>query len=235
MSSKTLLYIGKRILLAILTVWVVITVTFFVMHAVPGDPFTSEKALPQAAKDRLEEKFGLDKPLPVQYFNYLKDVVTEFDFGPSLKKDGMMVQDIIADGLKTSATPDGRHAGKPISKNLCASDGMNRGGITAYMQSVLKINSDNFVDGVPFDFIMHPSAVEGEKGLEDFQALIKIFFAHGGFAAQGNIISGDALREAQIHPEKYATLQVRVCGWNEYFVKLNKTKQDMFIKQCEVL
>ena len=103
MNSKTLLYIGKRILLAILTVWVVITVTFFVMHAVPGDPFTSEKALPQAAKDRLEEKFGLDQPLHVQYLNYLKDVATKFDFGPSLKKDGMMVQDIIADGLKTSA------------------------------------------------------------------------------------------------------------------------------------
>ncbi len=103
MSSKTLLYIGKRVLLALLTVWVVITVTFFVMHAVPGDPFTSEKALPAAAQARLEEKFGLDKPLEVQYGNYLKDVVTKLDFGPSLKKDGRLVQDIIADGMKTSA------------------------------------------------------------------------------------------------------------------------------------
>jgi len=97
------MYVGKRILLAIFTVWVVITVTFFVMHAVPGDPFTSEKALPQSAIDRLEEKFGLDKPLHVQYFNYLKDIALKFDFGPSLKKDGRMVQEIIADGLKTSA------------------------------------------------------------------------------------------------------------------------------------
>ena len=38
----------------------------------------------------------------------------------------------------------------------------------------------------------------------------------------------------ELNPEKYATLQVRVCGWNEYFVKLSKIKQDMFIKQCEV-
>ena len=103
MSTKTLLYIGKRILLALLTVWIVITVTFFVMHAVPGDPFTSEKALPDAARERLEDKFGLNKPLIEQYFNYLGDVVTKFDFGPSLKKDGMLVQDIIADGLATSA------------------------------------------------------------------------------------------------------------------------------------
>lgn len=103
MSSKTLLYIGKRVILALLTIWVVITVTFFVMHAVPGDPFTSEKALPQAAQARLEEKFGLDKPLIEQYGTYLKDVVTKLDFGPSLKKDGRLVQDIISDGLKTSA------------------------------------------------------------------------------------------------------------------------------------
>jgi len=103
MNTKTLLYIGKRILLAILTVWVVITVTFFTMHAVPGNPFAGEKSLPAEAQQALEEKFGLDKPVHVQYFNYLKDIVTEFNFGPSLKKDGMMVQDVIANGLKTSA------------------------------------------------------------------------------------------------------------------------------------
>ena len=140
----------------------------------------------------------------------------------------------IKHGEKTSATPNGRNAKKPISKNLCATDGMDRGGITAYMQSVLKIDSASFLDGVPFDFILHPSAVEGEKGLEDFVSLVKIFLTCGGFAMQGNVISGEVLKEAQQNPEKYATLQVRVCGWNEYFVKLSKVKQDMFIKQCEV-
>ena len=42
------------------------------------------------------------------------------------------------------------------------------------------------------------------------------------------------MKGAAAHPEKYQDLQIRVCGWNEYFVKLSKTKQDMFIKQCEV-
>jgi formate C-acetyltransferase len=135
---------------------------------------------------------------------------------------------------EAAATPDGRHAGDPISKNLCASDGMDRGGITAYMQSVLKIDADDYIEAAIFDFILHPSAVEGDKGLTDFQSLITIFFDLGGMAAQGNVISGKMLREAQEHPEQYATLQVRVCGWNEYFVNLSKTKQDMFIKQCEV-
>ena len=103
MNSKTLFYILKRIGLAILTVWVVITVTFFVMHAVPGGPFMSEKAITPAAQAALEAKYGLDKPLMVQYGTYLKDIVTRFDFGPSLKQRGRMVIDIIADGMKTSA------------------------------------------------------------------------------------------------------------------------------------
>ena len=103
MNTKTLMYILKRIGLAILTVWVVITVTFFVMHAVPGGPFMSEKAVSEAAQAALEAKYGLDQPLMVQYGTYLKDIVTEFDFGPSLKQRGRDVIDIIADGLKVSA------------------------------------------------------------------------------------------------------------------------------------
>jgi oligopeptide transport system permease protein len=102
MSSKTLLYIGKRVLLALLTIWVVVTVTFFVMRAVPGGPFNSEKAITAEAKAALEAKYGLDKPLMHQYGTYLKDIVTKFDFGPSLKNRGRNVIDIIADGMKTS-------------------------------------------------------------------------------------------------------------------------------------
>ena len=102
MNTKTLLYILKRILLALLTVWVVITVTFFVMHAVPGGPFLSEKAVSEATQKALEAKYGLDKPVMEQYVNYLKDIVTKFDFGPSIKLRGRQVIDVIADGMKTS-------------------------------------------------------------------------------------------------------------------------------------
>ena len=102
MNSKTLLYIVKRIGLAILTVWVVITITFFVMRAVPGGPFMGEKAISPAAQAALEAKYGLDRPLSEQYFTYLKDILTHFDFGPSLKQRGRTVTEIIADGMKTS-------------------------------------------------------------------------------------------------------------------------------------
>ncbi len=103
MNTKTLLYILKRVLLAILTIWVVITVTFFVMHAIPGGPFLAEKAISPQAQAALEAKYGLDKPLFEQYTTYLKDIVTRFDFGPSVKQRGRDVIDIIVDGMKTSA------------------------------------------------------------------------------------------------------------------------------------
>ncbi len=103
MNTKTLRYVLKRIGLSLLTVWIVITITFFVMHAVPGGPFLAEKAISEAAQAALEAKYGLDKPLFVQYVTYLKDIVTEFDFGPSIKQRGREVIDIILDGMKTSA------------------------------------------------------------------------------------------------------------------------------------
>ncbi len=102
MNTKTLMYILKRIGLALLTIWIVITATFFAMHAIPGGPFQGEKAVNESVLKALEAKYGLDKPLIEQYGNYLKGIVTEFDFGPSLKKRGREVVDIIADGMKTS-------------------------------------------------------------------------------------------------------------------------------------
>ena len=103
MNSKTMFYILKRVLLALLTVWVVITITFFVSRAVPGGPFLGEKAISAAAQAALEAKYGLDKPVMEQYITYLTDIVTKFDFGPSLKQRGQDVIDIISRGLAVSA------------------------------------------------------------------------------------------------------------------------------------
>ena len=65
-------YIIKRILLAILTVFIIAAITFFLMHAVPGGPFNREKALSEATIKALNERYGLDQPLVVQFFLYLK-------------------------------------------------------------------------------------------------------------------------------------------------------------------
>ena len=102
MSSKMMFYILKRVLLAILTIWIVITLTFFIMHAVPGNPFAGEKALTAEAQAALEAKYGLDKPLFEQYTTYLEGVL-KFDFGPSIKMRGRTVAELMIEGFKTSS------------------------------------------------------------------------------------------------------------------------------------
>lgn len=102
MNGKLAWYIVKRVLLALLTIFLIITITFFVMRAIPGGPFLSEKAASPAVTAMLESKYGLDKPVFEQYLTYLGDVL-RFDFGPSIKNRGYEVTDLIAEGLKTSA------------------------------------------------------------------------------------------------------------------------------------
>jgi len=103
MRTKNLLYILKRVVLALLTVWIVITVTFFAVNLIPGGPFNSEKAVSPETEAALKAKYGLDKPLYEQYYRYLKGIVTRFDFGESLKLRDRTVIGVIADGMRTSA------------------------------------------------------------------------------------------------------------------------------------
>lgn len=76
-------YTIERILYGILTMWAVVTITFFLMKAIPGNPFATEGRISPAVIENLNRYYGLDKPLIIQYFKYLKSVIT-FDFGPSL-------------------------------------------------------------------------------------------------------------------------------------------------------
>jgi oligopeptide transport system permease protein len=101
MNSKLLAYILKRVGMSILTIFLVITITFWAMQAIPGGPFLSEKGVSDATLARLEAMYGLDKPLMEQYWNYMKNAVI-FDFGPSIKSKGQYVTDIIMDGLSVS-------------------------------------------------------------------------------------------------------------------------------------
>lgn len=99
-------YILKRIGLAIVTIWAVATLTFFLMNMVPGGPFLSEKAVSPAAMAALEAKYGLDKPLGEQYLTYMKDAL-HGDFGDSLKQRGRSVMSIITTKFPVSAKVGG--------------------------------------------------------------------------------------------------------------------------------
>ena len=177
MNSKTFLYILKRILLAIFTVWIVITVTFFVMHAVPGGPFVGEKATTPAVQKAMEAKYGLDKPLLEQYGTYLKDVVTKFDFGPSLKQRGRTVVDIIFDGMKTSV-----YLGV-LAAGLSTIIGVALGAVAALRRNKL---IDRVIMVITTAFVSMPSFIMGSLLLTLFAINLQWLPANG--SASGGLI-----------------------------------------------
>lgn len=99
-------YVAKRIVMAIITIWAVATITFFLMNLVPGGPFLSEKAVSPQAMAALEAKYGLDKPLGEQYITYMTDAL-HGDFGDSLKQRGRTVMSIIKTKFPVSAKVGG--------------------------------------------------------------------------------------------------------------------------------
>jgi len=95
-------YILKRLGISVVTIFIVITATFFLMRLMPGGPFDGEKPLPPEIKASLEAKYGLDKSLGEQYSMYLKDLL-KGDLGPSMRYKGREVQEIIGYSFPASA------------------------------------------------------------------------------------------------------------------------------------
>ena len=94
-------YVFQRVWTSLLTLFVVITLTFFMMRAIPGGPFTDEKGIPPHIMAKIMERYRLNDPLYVQYGRYLWDVL-RFDLGPSYRYEGMTVNKIIRDSFPVS-------------------------------------------------------------------------------------------------------------------------------------
>lgn len=127
-------YVIKRVLLAIVTLWLVASITFALMNMVPGGPFLSEKTPSEATLKALNEKYGLDQPKIVQYKNYMLKLL-KGDMGPSLKQRGRNVSQIISTGFKVSAKVGG------ISILLAVLIGVPLGSIAA-------LNRGKWIDNV---------------------------------------------------------------------------------------
>ena len=196
MNLKTTMYILKRIALALLTVWVVITVTFFVMRAVPGGPFMGEKAISEAAQAALEAKYGLDKPLFEQYVTYLKDIVTKFDFGPSLKLRGRQVMDVIVDGMKTSVRLG------VLAATIALFTGIFLGSIAALRRNKI---IDKIIMVITTAFVSMPSFIMGTLLLLVFAVKYHVFPANGE-TAQGLVLPIITL---SLYPMSYITRLTR--------------------------
>ena len=92
----------SRLLQGILTLFVLVTLTFFLVRAMPGSPYVEEKAIPAHVLEKMKAYTGLDQPLPVQYARYLKNLIIHQDLGDLIRKDGVKVSEVIGDSFPVS-------------------------------------------------------------------------------------------------------------------------------------
>lgn len=130
-----------------------------------------------------------------------------------------------------SPSPMGTCADAILSGNLSATPGTDTEGATALIKSYCKSDLKKQVNGAALDIRLHPSSVSGDNGTDALVSLFRAFVSLGGYFMQIDIIDSEALREAQMHPEEYKTLSVRVSGWNARFVTLNEEWQNMIIER----
>ena len=106
--------------------------------------------------------------------------------------------------------------------------------ITGHIHSVTRLPGEDAVNGLVLDIDMHASMVQGDNGARVLVATLKTFMQAGGQTVHYNILDTKTLRDAQLHPDRYPTLQVRRCGWNVLFKHLSKRDQDEFIRRAEM-
>ena len=196
----------------------------------------------EALRERIardEEKYGNNLDTVDFYARDLMERIATYVYkkrnpwGERYALDGEGIDHGIRYGQASGATPDGRYARDQFSKNLLPVFGADKRGLLAYLSSVTKINADNYPNGAPIDITLHPSVTEGEEGIGVMVSLLRSTFKKGGSALQCGVYSAELLREAQKNPEAYKGLQVRLCGWSQYFNKLSRDEQEMLIRQIE--
>ncbi len=138
-------------------------------------------------------------------------------------------------GAVTTATPDGRLSGEEMSKNISPVMGMDKNGITALLHSVAAVDPSLYTEDFCVDVMLHPSAVSGNDGLAAMTALLRTYMKNDGISIHFNIFDADTLRDAQLHPERYQNLQVRVCGWNVLWNNMSRDEQDMYIRRADAI
>ncbi len=189
-------YIIKRILMGVLSVFIVATLTFFLMNLVPGGPFVAEKSISKAAQEALAQKYGLDKPIIEQYVNYMSDFI-KGDMGPSLRQRGREVSDIIFSKFPVSAGL----AGIAVAVSLII--GIPLGCISAYNRGKFW---DNFIIVLATCGIAIPSFISSVLLLYTFGSKLNILPTVGLNSAAAYIMPVTAL---SIYPTAYITRLMR--------------------------
>ncbi|ATW28671.1 hypothetical protein DCMF_16595 [Candidatus Formimonas warabiya] len=138
-------------------------------------------------------------------------------------------------GAVMGALPTGREAYRALTDgSVSAMPGTDVNGPTALVNSAAKALDTVRFNSNHFNMKFHPAAVESPQGMRKLLALIKTYMDQGGSHIQFNIVSSKTLQAAQLHPEKYKDLVVRVAGFSAYFTRLDPGVQNEIIKRTEL-
>ena len=132
---------------------------------------------------------------------------------------------------KCPATADGREAGENYPCSLSPSIGVKTEGLLSVIQSFTKHDYSNIINGGPVTLELHDSVLRNDVGISKVAQLVKKYIALGGHQLQINSVCSETLQQAQLHPEDYPNLIVRVWGWSGYFVELDRPYQDHIISR----
>ena len=135
-------------------------------------------------------------------------------------------------GQMTGATPDGRQAGFPLSDGISPSHGADKKGPTAVIRSVAKIDHSK-TGGTLLNQKFMPDVLADQEGRRKLADFVRSYFKLGGHHIQFNVIKAETLRDAQLHPENYQNLIVRVAGYSDYFVNIGKDLQNEILARTE--
>ena len=135
-------------------------------------------------------------------------------------------------GRMLGATPNGRLAHLPESDGTSPSQGADRHGPTAVIKSLAKMDQIRS-GGTLLNQRFLPSVLASEQDLDNLGALIRTYFRLGGHHIQFNVVDSATLRQAQQHPDDYRNLLVRVAGYSDYFVDLDRHHQEEIISRTE--
>ena len=169
-----------------------------------------------------------------QVFDYYHDSVTgrRNNRGGTYRIDMLPTTCHVYFGEVMMASPNGRHAHKPVSEGISPEKGADVNGPTSVVKSCSKMDHLN-TGGTLLNQKFTPSVVAGEQGLDQMANLIRTYFNLDGHHIQFNVIDRETLRDAQAHPDEYKDLIVRVAGYSDYFRNLSKELQDEIIMRTE--
>jgi pyruvate formate-lyase/glycerol dehydratase family glycyl radical enzyme len=135
-------------------------------------------------------------------------------------------------GSVIGATADGRKAGKPLSEGISPVQGADKKGPTAVLKSASKMDHLK-TGGTLLNQKFTPQIFNDPKGVTAIKDLVRTYFKMNGHHLQFNVVNADTLRDAQLHPQSYGDLIVRVAGYSDYFNNLGSDLQDEIIERTE--